>query len=212
MRSLSGPRNRTVLIIAAVLTLAAAAWLVLVAFQLVAPGQAVGGLVTVPDQPTVASLIETQRTWLLPAAAAAAVLAILAGIALLVAQIPSAPAHTRMRFQADDGAVLASLEPQVLEQALAERVGGVSGVVDASLRVSGSTTALAVQGELTVADSSEVEWAIDEARRLLASDLETALGVKPQSVDLLVRLRAPRSSARGDRDRVAVRQSGAVSD
>lgn len=212
MRSLSGARNRTVLVIAGVITLVAAAWLLVVAFALVSPGQELGGLVAVPDQSTVAELIEAQRGWLLPTACVAAVLAVLIGLALLIAQIPSAPRHTQMRFTDHDGTVLATLEPQVLEKALVEHLEGVAGVVDSSLRVSGSTSALTVQGELTVADSAEVEWAVDEARKLLASDLETALGAAPQSIDLLVRLRSPRSSRRSftssDRDRVAVRQQG----
>lgn len=212
MRSLSGVRNRTVLVIASVITLVAAAWLLVVAFALLSPGQEVGGLVAVPDQSTVTELIQAHRGWLLPAASLAAVLAVLIGLALLIAQIPSGPKHTQMRFTDHDGTVLATLEPQVLEKALVEHLEGVAGVVDSSLRVSGSTNALTVQGELTVADSAEVEWAVDEARKLLASDLETALGSAPQSIDLLVRLRSPRSSrrsfTRSDRDRVAVRQQG----
>lgn len=201
MRSLSGPRNRAVLLVAGVLVLVAAAWLTVVAFQLVAPGQAVSGIVVVPEPETVAALVEAHHRWLLPTSSVAAFLAVLGGVALLIAQFPAAPMHTVMRIPGDNGTVLATLEPQVLERALIERVSGVTGVVDVSLRVSGPASALTVQGELTVAEGAMPEWTVDEARRLLAAELDTVLGAPPRAVDLLVRLR----SSRGDRRAVAVR-------
>lgn len=203
MRSLSGTRNRTVLVLAGLLTLIAAAWLLAVTFALDVSGLPIRDLL-VPGSSTVADVLGEHRAWLLPAASVAAVVAVLAGLALLIAQIPSAPAHAQMRFHHDDGHVLATLEPQVLERALEERVESVPGVVESSLRVSGSAAALHVQGEVTVSDNAEVEWAVDEARSLLATDLETAMGVAPRGIDLLVRLRSPRSAAHGGR--VAVKQ------
>jgi hypothetical protein len=203
MRSLSGTRNRIALTVAGLLTLIAAAWLLAVAFGLVPPGSPLAGLV-VPADSTVSALVQEHRGWALPAATVASVLAVLAGLGLLLAQIPTAPAHTTLRLPGDDGTVLATLEPQVLERALVERVEGVPGVEEASVRVSGSTTSLRILAEVTVAEDAQVEWAVEEARRVLAADPETALGTAPRSVDLLVRLHTPRSSGRSDR--VAVRQ------
>ncbi|GAA1052456.1 hypothetical protein [Dietzia natronolimnaea] len=206
MRSLSGTRNRIALTVAGLLTLAVAAWLVAVSFALIPAGSPLAGL-TVPADSTVSTLVQEHRGWALPAAAtAASVLAVLAGLGLLLAQIPTAPAHTSLRLHDDDGTVLATLEPQVLERALAERVEGVPGVEEASVRVSGSTTSLRILAEVTIAEEAQVEWAVEEARRVLAADPETALGTSPRSVDLLVRVRTPRTSRS---DRVAVRHHGA---
>lgn len=205
MRSLSGTRNRIALTVAGLLTLAVAAWLVAVSFALIPAGSPLAGL-TVPADSTVSTLVQEHRGWALPAATAASVLAVLAGLGLLLAQIPTAPAHTSLRLHDDDGTVLATLEPQVLERALAERVEGVPGVEEASVRVSGSTTSLRILAEVTIAEEAQVEWAVEEARRVLAADPETALGTSPRSVDLLVRVRTPRTSRS---DRVAVRHHGA---
>lgn len=205
MRSLSGTRNRIALTVAGLLTLAVAAWLVAVSFALIPAGSPLAGL-TVPADSTVSTLVQEHRGWALPAATAASVLAVLAGLGLLLAQIPTAPAHTSLRLHDDDGTVLATLEPQVLERALAERVEGVPGVEEASVRVSGSTTSLRILAEVTIAEEAQVEWAVEEARRVLAADPETALGSSPRSVDLLVRVHTPRTSRS---DRVAVRHHGA---
>lgn len=205
MRSLSGTRNRIALTVAGLLTLAVAAWLVAVSFALIPAGSPLAGL-TVPADSTVSTLVQEHRGWALPAATAASILAVLAGLGLLLAQIPTAPAHTSLRLHDDDGTVLATLEPQVLERALAERVEGVPGVEEASVRVSGSTTSLRILAEVTIAEEAQVEWAVEEARRVLAADPETALGTSPRSVDLLVRVHTPRTSRS---DRVAVRHHGA---
>lgn len=205
MRSLSGTRNRIALTVAGLLTLAVAAWLVAVSFALIPAGSPLAGL-TVPADSTVSTLVQEHRGWALPAATAASVLAVLAGLGLLLAQIPTAPAHTSLRLHDDDGTVLATLEPQVLERALAERVEGVPGVEEASVRVCGSTTSLRILAEVTIAEEAQVEWAVEEARRVLAADPETALGTSPRSVDLLVRVHTPRTSRS---DRVAVRHHGA---
>ena len=206
MRSLSGTRNRIVLTVAALLLLVAVSWLIAASFGLASAGSPLAGLMP-PADSTVSTLVQDHRGWLLPVATAASILAILAGLGLLAAQIPTAPAHTTLRLPGDDGTVLATVEPQVLERALVERVESVPGVKEASVRVSGSTTSLRVFAEVTVAQDAQVEWAVEEARRVLAADLATALGTAPRSVDLLVRLHTPRSSSRSDR--VAVRQDAA---
>jgi len=192
--------------VAAVLTAAIAVWLLAVSFDLVPGGSAVSGVMASPDQ-SVAALVQEQRGWALPAAAAASVVAVLVGLALLLAQIPTAPAHTPLRLSDSDGTALATLQPQVLERALVERVQGVSGVKGASVRVSGSTTSLQIWAEVEVADGAQVDWAVDQVRRMLAEDTTTALGSAPRSVNVLVRLHDRRSSTRSDQ--VAVRQDSA---
>ena len=141
MRSLSGTRNRIALTVAALLILAAAVWLIAASFALAPAGAPLSGLVPTAEQ-SVAAIAAQHRGWLLPAATVASVVAVLAGLGLLAAQIPTAPAHTPLRLPGDDGSVLATLQPQVLERALAERAEAVPGIKEASVRVSGSTTSL----------------------------------------------------------------------
>ena len=91
MRSLSGPRNRVALTVAALLMLAAAVWLIAASFGLASAGSPLAGLMP-PADSTVSTLVQDHRGWLLPVATAASILAILAGLGLLAAQIPTAPA------------------------------------------------------------------------------------------------------------------------
>ncbi|MGW8592590.1 hypothetical protein ACWGLC_12890 [Dietzia sp. NPDC055877] len=197
MRSQSGPRNRVVLLVLGVLALVAAAWLAAAAFDLVPAGGTLDPLV--PDgASTPASLLE-DAGWALPVGIAVSVVAVLAGLALLITQIPTAPARAVLRLHDPEGAVLATLEPQVLERALVERVEDVQGVDSASVRATGSATRAGVVAEVTVAESAEIAWTLEQVRRRLFEDLRLSLGVEPRSVDVLVSLRAAKNSARTDR-------------
>lgn len=206
MRSLSGTRNRIALTVAALLMLAAAVWLIAASFALAPAGAQLAGLVPTPEQ-SVADLAAQHRGWVLPVATAASILAVLSGLGLLAAQIPTAPAHTTLRLPGPDGSVLATVEPQVLERALAERAETVPGIKEASVRVSGATSSLRLLAEVAVAEDAQVEWAVARVRRVLADDPATALGAAALSVDVLVRLHTARSSSRSDR--VAVGQDAA---
>ncbi|MBB0992713.1 hypothetical protein G6009_15255 [Dietzia sp. SLG510A3-30A2] len=198
MRSLSGTRNRIALTVAALLILAAAVWLIAASFALAPAGAPLSGLVPTAEQ-SVAAIAAQHRGWLLPAATVASVVAVLAGLGLLAAQIPTAPAHTPLRLPGDDGSVLATLQPQVLERALAERAEAVPGIKEASVRVSGSTTSLRLLAQVAVAEDAQVEWAVARVRWVLADDPATALGTAALSVDVLLRLHNPRSSSRSGR-------------
>lgn len=197
MRSRSGPRNRLILFLLGVLALLAAVWLAVAAFDLAPDGGTLDALVPDPSE-SPASLLESAG-WALPVGIAVAVIAVLAGLALLVLQIPTAPAHTVLRLHDADGGVLATLEPQVLERALAERVEDVQGVESASVRVTGSASSAGVVAEVTVAGSGEIAWTVEQARTRLFEDLRLALGAEPRSVDVLVTLQTGRSTARTDR-------------
>ncbi|KAA0918334.1 hypothetical protein [Dietzia sp. ANT_WB102] len=207
MRSLSGIRNRLVLLLVGVLALVAAAWLGAVAFGLFSTVGALDGVLA-PGEQTVDAIVQTHRGWLLPTASVVAVLATLAGLALLIGQIPSQPGNTVLRFHDRDRTVLASVEPAVLERALADHVADVPGVLDSSVHVSGSTVDLCVQAEIAVSEGAEVEWTIGQARRLLAADVSTALGSAPRRVDLLVRLRSTAAPSRLSTDDAHERAPG----
>lgn len=197
MRSLSGTRNRVVLLVVGLLALVAALWLAAAAYDLAPEGGPVDTLV--PDGgSTPASLVEGLG-WALPVGIALCVIAVLGGIALLIAQIPTTPARTTLRLHDSDGSVMAQLEPQVLEHALVERVEDVQGVESASVRVTGSAATARVVAEVTVAESAEIAWTVEQARTRLFEDLRVSLGAAPRSVDVLITLRGRRASSRDDR-------------
>lgn len=164
MRSVSGPRNRLILVLASVLALLAGAWLAAVALGLDSrwPGAAA---VLPPGDSTPASLVAPHEQWLVPVAVVVSVLAVVIGIWLLVLQVPSRPSAAPLRFSEADGeAALGSLDPAVLERALSEHAEGISGVLDASVQVTGSTSALWVQASATIAEDAETGWAAQSVR------------------------------------------------
>lgn len=197
MRSQSGPRNRVVLLVLGVLALVAAAWLAAAAFDLAPAGGTLDDVV--PDSGSTPAALLEGAGWALPVGIAVSVIAALGGLALLVTQIPTAPARAVLRLHDSEGTVLATVEPQVLERALAERVEDVQGVESASVRVTGSVATAGVVAEVTVAESAEIAWTIEHARTRLFEDLRTSLGSAPRSVEVLVSLRVGRSSVHTDR-------------
>lgn len=213
MRSVSGPRNRLILVVASVIALLAAAWLASAALGLTSRWP--GAEVVLPHaDSTPASLVAAHEQWLLPVAVVATVLAVLVGIWLLVLQIPSRPTTAPLRFSDDSSALLGTLEPAVLERALSEHIEDVSGVLDASVQVTGSSTSLWVQATATIAEDAEACWAAQSVRGRLAEDVRTVLGVDARQIDLLIHLRssaAPSRAMIGTRERgTATRQSRAT--
>ena len=197
MRSQSGPRNRIVLLVLGALALTAAAWLAAAAFDLAPTGGVVDTVV--PDGSSTPASLLGDADWALPVGIAVSVIAVLGGLALLVSQVPTAPARAVLRLHDADGAVLATLEPQVLERALVERIEDVQGVDGASVRATGSATGAGVVAEVTVAESAQIAWTIEQVRHRLFEDLQLSLGSEPRAVDVLVSLSTGRSTARADR-------------
>lgn len=195
MRSVSGPRNRFVLVAAGVLALLAAAWTASAALGLAERWPDAEAVLPHGDS-TPASLAAAHQQWLLPVAAAASVLAVLIGLWLLLAQVPSRVRTPDLRLRDEDGGLLGTLEPAVLERALAEHVEQVAGVVDATVRLSGSASDPTVQASVTIAEDAETAWAVDAVRELLADDVRTVLGAGPRTVDLLVHLRSATAPSR----------------
>lgn len=211
MRSVSGVRNRLILLVAAMVTCAVAVYVGVLAWGLADQWPQVAPLLP-RDDADLTTIAADQQRWLLPVGLVVSALALLAGLALLLAQVPSRPATVTLRLMDDDGAELGSLEPAVLERALTEQLEALAGVVDASVHLSGAATAPWVQASVTVADDAEVDRTVAESRRMLARDTSDVLGSPVTQVDLLVRLRTPgarssalRGSATGTRDATPVR-------
>ena len=112
----------------------------------------------------------------------------LVGLFLLLMQVPRRPANSSLRISGSDGVLLATLSPDVLSQALSERVQDLPGVERCTVFVTGSPTKLWVQADTSVAPDCEVEWTVTEIRKLLNEDVGTSLGAPPKQVDVLVRL------------------------
>lgn len=195
MRSVSGPRNRLVLALASLFALLAAAWLGSASFGLAARWPGAKAVLPHGDS-TPASLTAAHQQWLLPAASGAAVVAVLLGIWLLALQIPSRPSTPTLRLRDEHAAVLGALEPSVLERALAEHLEEVAGVLDASVRMTGSASSPWPQASVTIAEEAETPWVAEAVRERLADDVRTVLEVEPRQVDLLVHLRSAAAPSR----------------
>ena len=187
MRSVSGVLNRTALAGCGLLIAAAASWLLASGLD---AGQSwpdtAPYLATAQDR--VDSVITAQAHWLLPTAALASVLAIIAGLALLAMQVPRKAAASPLRFSDSEGVLLATVSPDVLAQALSERAQDVPGVEQCAVWVTGSPSSLWVQADATVSQDCEVAWAVAELRGRLEDDVTTSLGTRPRQVDVLVGL------------------------
>ncbi|HEX7349846.1 hypothetical protein [Brachybacterium sp.] len=206
MRTVSGSRNRLILVLSALVALAAAFWLAAAPFGLADRWPGAEAVLPHGDS-TPATLLTAHGSWVLPVAVVLTVLAVVAGLWLLLAQIPSRPATAPLRFSDEESrAALGTLEPAVLQRALSEHVEEISGVLDASVQLSGSTTSPWVQASVTIAEDAETGWAAQSVRELLAEDVRTVLGTPARQVDLLIRLRssaAPSKAVVGSRDRGA---------
>ena len=193
MRSVSGVLNRTVLAGCGLLIAAAASWLLASGLDTGRSWPDVAPLLATA-QDRVDSVITAQAHWLLPTAALASVLAIIAGLALLAMQVPRKAAASPLRFSDSEGVLMATVAPDVLSQALSERAEDVPGVERCTVWVTGSPSSLWVQADTTVSQDCEVEWAVAELRRRMEDDVTTSLGTSPRQVDVLVRLERSSSS------------------
>lgn len=193
MRTISGPRNRTVLALSGLFAILAGVWMF-------SPQLALSGVLpqldaVLPDGRTTAGDLIGQAppAWLAPAGLAASALLAVLGLLLLMAQIPAAPRRLTLRITGEEDALLGSLEPQVLERALTESMGTVTGVQDCQVALTGSVGGCHVQATVGVTDDCDIEWVVNTLRHQVSDQVETVLGRSPLTVDLLVRLRSPHS-------------------
>lgn len=191
MRTISGTRNRTVLVIGGLLMILAALWVAAAsASPALREAWPPAGQLLPPGDTTPAEIASAHQGWLLPTALAVCVLLALAGIVLLIQQVPSSPPRNTLRITDQDDRLLGSLAPEVLERALVEAVEDLPGVVNGTARLGGSAGAPWIQATVTVAEHSETGWVAGLVRRSLTENVSTALGTPPTHVDLLVRLRS----------------------
>ncbi|MBK0329846.1 hypothetical protein I8D64_00300 [Brachybacterium sp. MASK1Z-5] len=207
MRSVSGARNRLLLVLAGIIALLVGLWLA--AGRLDLAGRWPGADAVLPHgDSTPAALADAHHTWILPVACVVAVLAVIVGIWLLVLQVPRRTPSVPLRITAEGSRPLGTLAPSVLERALAEHIEGIPGVLDASVQVSGATSSPWVQASVSTSQDAETAWVVAGARQLLADDVFTVLGAAPRHVDLLLSLRSAASSSRTRIDESPATASG----
>ncbi|BDA63868.1 hypothetical protein [Actinomyces capricornis] len=186
MRSVSGARNRIALALTGLVALLAAAWLTAAHLDLVASWPQ-GRAALAPAGARWRELAAGGDPWIVPAAAGASVLVVLAGVLLLLAQIPRRARTSPLRLTGHDGTLLATLDPQVMGRALSERAEEIPGVTSCSVWVAGSSRSTWLQATARIAQDAEVAWTVSDLRRRLADDAATALGQAPHQVDVLIR-------------------------
>ena len=187
MRSVSAALNRVLLAFFGLLIVCASAWFLTSGLDAGhhLPGISVY-LAATHDQ--IGAILSPRAHWLVPCGVLASALAFVTGLFLLLMQVPRRPANSRLRLSGSDGSLLATLSPEVLSQALSERVQDQPGVERCTVFVTGSPSKLWVQADTSIAPDCEVEWTVPELRKLLNEDVATSLGMPPKQVDVLVRL------------------------
>ena len=134
MRSVSAALNRVLLAFFGLLIVCASAWFLTSGLDAGhhLPGISVY-LAATHDQ--IGAILSPRTHWLVPCGVLASALAFVAGLFLLLMQVPRRPANSPLRLSGSDGALLATLSPDVLSQALAFRTCPVSSAVLSSLPV-----------------------------------------------------------------------------
>ncbi len=187
MRTVSAALNRTLLAVFGLLIAFVALWFLASGLD---AGHYVPGISAylAAAQDEIGAILSPRAHWLVPCGVLASVIAFLVGLFLLLMQVPRRPANSPLRLSGSDGVLLATLSPDVLSQALSERVQDLPGVERCTVFVTGSPTKLWVQADTSVAPDCEVEWTVAELRRQLNEDVGTSLGTPPKQLDVLVRL------------------------
>lgn len=187
MRRVSAALNRTLLAVFGLLIAFVALWFLASGLD---AGHYVPGISAylAAAQDEIGAILSPRAHWLVPCGVLASVIAFLVGLFLLLMQVPRRPANSPLRLSGSDGVLLATLSPDVLSQALSERVQDLPGVERCTVFVTGSPTKLWVQADTSVAPDCEVEWTVAELRRQLNEDVGTSLGTPPKQLDVLVRL------------------------
>lgn len=171
---------------AGLVALLAAAWILASSFHAAANWPQLRHVLASPDS-HVAELLPTDHEWVLPVAAVVSVLVALLGLYLALSQIPRKARTAALRLTSEDGSLLATIDPGVIESALAERAKELTGVSSCSVWVAGSSRSVWIQATVSVAKDAQLAWVVESVRRRLADDAAIALGHAPSQVDVLVR-------------------------
>jgi hypothetical protein len=196
VRSISGTRNRALLATGGIITLTTAAWLgsvFVTSRSALAPFEA-----ALPQgESTVAGIAAEHQQWLLPVVAVLVLIAAVAGLVILLWQVPRHHPSVPLHIGADTpGHAGAKIAPSVLARALTEQAEALAPVLDCDVHVHGVVADLRVQALMTVAADADIAWTVAEVRQLLAHSITIALGEPPRSTHLQVRTKSPGKTSR----------------
>ena len=127
MRSVSAALNRVLLAFFGLLIICASAWFLASGLD---AGHHLPGLSAylAAAQDQFGAILSPRAHWLVPCGVLASALAFVTGLFLLLMQVPRRPANSPLRLSGSDGDLAATLSPDVLSQALSERVQDLPGV------------------------------------------------------------------------------------
>ena len=194
MRSVSGAFNRIILAASGLFIVVVSSWLLASGLGAGRSWSEVAPYLASAQNPVYQFFSPLLHSgWFLPVAVAVAALVAIAGLFLLLMQVPRKALTTPLRFNDSEGTLLASLSPDVLSQVLSERVEEVPGVERCTGGVPGSLSSLWIQADVALAQNCEVEWSINELRNRINDDIAMSLGAAPKQIDVLMRLERPSS-------------------
>ena len=183
MRTVSGSRNRTILLILGIVLLLAGVLLGALASGLAA--QIPGVSSWAPESSAaLGSLLGPLNQHLLVLGIAATVLAALFGLWWLLAQIPRKDRTSPYRLQDDADHGIMTVDPKVLAQAVEDQLQALPGVTRAHADLAGSAHHPELTAKLTLAARTSVDRVLGEVYGTVVTDLETALETRLEHVGL----------------------------
>ena len=186
MRTVSGSRNRTILLILGIVLLLAGVLLGALASGLAA--QIPGVSSWAPESSAaLGSLLGPLSQYLLVLGIAGAVdrsLSPIIGLWWLLAQIPRKDRTSPYRLQDDADHGIMTVDPKVLAQAVEDQLQALPGVTRAHADLAGSAHHPELTAKLTLAARTSVDRVLGEVYGTVVTDLETALETRLEHVGL----------------------------
>lgn len=192
MRTVSGLRNRTLLLLLGLLLLVGGILLGLVATAAAATVPWMNQWAPSPST-SLGSLLEPANQYLLAIGIAVTVIAGLFALWWLAHQIPAKDRTSPYRLADDDDHGTVTVAPGVLAQAVEDQLEALPGVSRAHAELAGSARHPELVATITLAPHTSVEWLLGQVYGTVIADLETSLETRLEHVGLA--LDATRDSA-----------------
>lgn len=203
MRTVSGARNRILLILLGLVLALAGAWLVLTSTGAVSRVPELGELAPA-DGAALGDLLGPLGQVLLPAGTALIALTLIGALWWLAHQIPTRDRPVDYRLHQDDDHGAVTIAPSVIATAVRTQCEELPEVKRASVELFGSARDPEVFLDLTLTPGASLERVLDQVYGTVVTDLTQALEVEPAHV--AVRLDVSRAAARDTR--TAVQKTG----
>lgn len=202
MRTVSGPRNRTLLIILGIILILIGALLGLLS------SGALSAMPWAPDQATsLGSLAQPAQGYLIVLAIIAVVLFLLA-LWWLIAQIPTKDRTLPYRVADDPRHGIATVQPETVARAVQDQLEAIPGVTRAQAQLAGTAEEPELLARLTSSPRADINRVLEQFYRGVVRDLENAMGNPLRHVG--VSLHVGREST--ESTKTSVRTTGSASE